>query len=161
MAAAALETLASWTTCSIRRSTSKVRDTQHYLPCGRLSSTVMCTGRRSCDESPSRRHLSPVLSACCQTRASPDYAHHNARRRCGRDRLNASSRPRCFTAVYKRITRAAAERVDEIGGGEVAHCESGVDGGMAEPDENVALACIWGSDDRQIVLGANLFQKQR
>jgi hypothetical protein len=45
-----------------------------------------------------------------------------------------------------------------VSGGEVAYLVAGVDGGVAEPDQDVALAGARRTDDRQIVLGTNPFQ---
>jgi len=48
--------------------------------------------------------------------------------------------------------------VDEIGGGEVTHLVTGTRGGVAQPDQDVALACTWWTNYRQIMLSSNPFQ---
>ena len=61
-------------------------------------------------------------------------------------------------SVPAGVGQAAVEGVDQVGGGEIAHLVTGVDGGVAKPDEGVALAGARPADDSQIMLGANPFQ---
>ena len=56
------------------------------------------------------------------------------------------------------VGQAAVEGLDEVGGGEVADPVSGVDGGEAERDEQVALAGAGGSDQAEVLRGADPFQ---
>ena len=53
---------------------------------------------------------------------------------------------------------AAVEGLDELGGGEVADPVPGLDGGVAEGDEEVALAGAGGADQADVLRGADPFE---
>ena len=52
------------------------------------------------------------------------------------------------------VGEAAVEGLDELGGGEVADPVAGVDGGVAEGDEEVALAGAGGADEAHVLRAA-------
>ena len=57
------------------------------------------------------------------------------------------------------VGQAAVEGVDELGGGEVADPMSGVDRGVAERHEHVALAGAGGPDEDRVLRGADPLQR--
>ena len=56
------------------------------------------------------------------------------------------------------VGEAAVEVLDEVGGGEVADPESLGDGGVAEGEEEVALAGAGGADEAEVLRGSDPFE---
>ena len=63
-----------------------------------------------------------------------------------------------MTSADAVVGQPAVEGLDQVGGGEVADPVSGVDGGDAERDEQVALAGAGRADQAEVLRGGDPFQ---
>lgn len=56
------------------------------------------------------------------------------------------------------VSQTAVQRLDQIGGGEIADAQTGVRGCMANTDEEMRFAGTGGTDQAEILFGADPFQ---
>src|SRR5579859_463679 len=59
------------------------------------------------------------------------------------------------------VSESAIQRLDQVGGGEIANSEAGVHGGMTETDEQVRLAGARWTNEDDILLGPDPLQRDQ